>query len=457
MQLSHAAEITRGVLQGDDHLFSGVSIDSRALCDGDLFVAIAGEHYDGHDYVPMALDRGASGAVVEHLVDSEISQLLVEDTTSALGALGQSWRQEFDIPVLAITGSNGKTTVTAMVREILSVCNCPLSPRESFNNQWGVPLTLLKLNRHHTHAVIEMGMNHDGEIDYLSHLAAPTAVLINNAAEAHLQGLGSVEQVAAAKAEIINGLKPGGTVVLNADDPFVDFWKRRAGSYTVTTFGVNSEADVTAENILLAPDSSRFGIRANGMTMDVTLPLPGVHNVSNALGAAVLTLSTGIPLGDVCKGLAKVTAVKGRLRASTSLQGAIVVDDSFNANPASTAEAIKVLGGYAGTRVLVLGAMAELGENGRALHKRVGELAVSAGVDRMLVLTDSANPDVAGYLQGFGPTAESYSDVDRLVNALNTDNQAGTTILVKGSKSSRMGRVVQKLCEQDNKEEESSC
>lgn len=450
MHLSSAAEIIKGQLKGDDQLFAGVSIDSRSLCDGDLFVAIPGDHHDGHKYVPMALDRGASGAVVERLVDVQISQLLVKDTTQALGDLGQSWRNNFDIPVLGITGSNGKTTVTEMVRQILSVSNNPVAPKESFNNQWGVPLTLLKLKQEHTHAVIEMGMNHLGEIDYLSRLVNPTAALINNAAEAHLEGLGSVEQVAAAKAEIINGLKDNGVVVLNANDAFFSFWQEAAGKHQVVSFGIDVAADITAKNLSLAPDHSRFQLALEDQVIDISLPMPGLHNIANALGAAALTFSAGISLNDICQGLSRVSAVEGRLQCSTSPRGATVVDDSFNANPASIAEAIRVLVRYPGKKILVLGAMAELGKNGRALHQRVGNIAKKAGIDRMVVLTDTENPDISGYLDGYGVTAESYEDVDQLIDALDGDNHRDTVILVKGSKSSRMGRVVRRLNEQNN-------
>ncbi|MEJ2176855.1 MAG: UDP-N-acetylmuramoyl-tripeptide--D-alanyl-D-alanine ligase [Gammaproteobacteria bacterium] len=450
MNLSSAAEITGGVLIGVDQKFIGVNTDTRQLTPGELFVAIPGENFDGHDFLGAALQRGAVGALVEHAGEEKISQLMVDDTTVALGKLAQSWRSHFNIPVIGITGSNGKTTVTAMVREILSVSHNPLYPLKSFNNQWGVPLTLLKLRDEHTHAVIEMGMNSAGEIDYLSRIARPTIALINNAAAAHLQGLGSVRQVALAKAEILSNLGSEGVAVLNADDASFELWRTYAGERKMVSFGLQNRADVTATEVQLNSAGSTFCLQAGGDSTKVSLSLAGRHNVMNALAAAAACIALDIDLEQIAKGLRVAEGIAGRLSIFQTNAGAKVIDDSFNANPASTKAAIDVLASHEGKRVLVLGAMAELGAEGEALHAEVGKAAAVAGIDRMVVLADSGNADVKGYLRGYGSGAECFDDIEELIDALMSDDLSGTTLLVKGSKSSRMGRVVERLLAQKN-------
>lgn len=450
MNLSSAAEVTGGVLIGTDQQFIGVNTDTRQLKPGELFVAIPGENFDGHDFLGAALKRGAVGALVEHAEEEKISQLMVDDTTVALGKLAQDWRSHFNIPVIGITGSNGKTTVTAMVREILSVSHNPLFPIQSFNNQWGVPLTLLKLRDEHTHAVIEMGMNSAGEIDYLSRIARPTVALINNAAAAHLEGLGSVRHVALAKAEIISNLGSEGVAVLNADDASFDLWRTHSGERKVVSFGCQSSADVMAKEIQLNSTGSAFCLQAGGDSTKVSLSLVGRHNVMNALAAAAACIALDIELEQIAEGLQVAKGISGRLSNLQTNSGAKVIDDSFNANPASTRAAIDVLANHKGKRVLVLGAMAELGSESESLHVEVGRAAAVAGIDRMVVLADSGNADVKGYLRGYGSGAECFDDIDELTGALMPDNVSGTTLLVKGSKSSRMGRVVERLLGQKN-------
>lgn len=454
MQLATAAEVTNAVLSGNDQMFTGVSIDTRTLDRGELFVAISGEHLDGHHYLSAANQGGAAGAMVRraaHIPDMgpEFGLLKVRDTTEALGQLGAHWRRQFDIPVIGITGSNGKTTVTAMVRQILGTSNQPLAPKMSYNNQWGVPLTLLELHGGHTHAVIEMGMNHRGEIDYLTRIAHPTVALINNAAAAHLEGLGSVREVALAKAEIINGLSEDGSVVVNADDDFADLWTELAMHHNVLGFGLSDNADVYAANIQYAADSSVFDLVIARHRQPLTLPVAGQHNIYNALAAAAACHAAGVDPDQIRAGLVGFEAVEGRQRRLRTEAGARLIDDSFNANPSSTSAAIDVLARQDGRKVLVLGAMAELGEDAEALHAGVGERAKQAGIHRLLVLTDSSNPAVEGYFSGYGSKGEGFDNLGDLLEALARDNHEGVTILVKGSKSSRMGRVVQRLLAND--------
>ena len=445
MTLSSAAELTGGTLDGADGVFSGVGIDSRTVRQGELFVAIRGDRLDGHDFVADAGYRGAAGALVSRRAEADISQVTVTDTTDALGRLAFHWRRRFDIPVIGITGSNGKTTVTAMVREILSVSGHPLSPRESYNNQWGVPLTLLELAGGHTHAVIEMGMNRTGEIDHLTRIAAPTVALINNAVAAHLEGLGSVRRVAEAKGEIFNGLGPGGTAVLNRDDPNFGLWQALAGERRVLTFGLENEADFRGLGVELTPTGSRLSVRSLAGDAEISLAVPGRHNIMNALAAMAACHAVGADPDDLSAGLAAFTGVPGRLRRLCTAGGATLIDDSFNANPGSVSAAIDFLSSQPGRRILVLGAMAELGPSAGEHHAAVGSHARRGGIDRLLVLNDEDNPDLEGYRRGYGGRAEMFPDVPSLVASLEPEDHSGNVILVKGSKSSRMGRVVRAL------------
>jgi len=465
MQLSRAATIMHGVLQGSDCLFSGVSIDSRQTSRGDLFVAIPGAQHDGHRFVDQASENGAVGALVSHTIKSckieshggrkrtdqiPTSQIRVENTTVAMGQLGAHWRNRFDIPVLAITGSNGKTTVCTLIASILNqVGNC-LSPRGSFNNQWGVPLTLLRIREAHTHAVIEMGMNHPGEIEYLAGLARPTIALINNVAPAHLAGLGSLQNIARAKAEIFSGLKRKGIAVLNEDDPFHDFLLRRidAGHLDldrVLSFGMRNSADVSVRNIFSNPDGSEFELNIEGQSINVKLPLLGQHNVMNALAAAAATHAAGAEINQIKAGLESFTAVKGRLRRLPGINGSVIIDDSYNANPASIKAALEALAGFDGKRIVVLGAMAELGSDSDELHYQAGVDAHRCGVDRLVCLGTADSTAMSGYARGFGPQAKQFSDLGKLLEYLVPMLQSGMTVLVKGSRSSAMERVVEGL------------
>lgn len=453
MQLSLAADIVNGVLMGADRQFNGVGIDSRTITHDELFFAIQGAQFDGHDFVANSADAGAIGAVVEQVVDVDISQVKVEDATLALGQLGQNWRARFAIPVLAITGSNGKTSVVNLIRQILLVSAQPLSPTASFNNHWGVPLTLLCLSNRHTHAVIEMGLNRPGELDYLARMAAPTIALITNAAAAHLAGLGDVASVARAKAEIIHGVAEDGIVVLNADDGFFDYWKEYAAPRNVICFSAlaacQNVVDVSATEIELQPQQSRFVLHLGKQSSRLTLPLSGNHNIYNALAATAMCYAADIAFDDIVQGLSGAVGVNGRLQTTITAAGAVVINDSFNANPGSIQAAIEVLSLHSGKRVLIVGAMAELGAGATAWHKKIGDLARQAGIERLMILADSsdagARSNARDYASGFGALAEIFDSVESLVAALQQDNRSNVTLLVKGSKSSAMGRVVAQL------------
>ena len=467
MRLSQAAAITRGTLRGSDCLFDGVAIDSRRISHGDLFVAIRGERHDGHDFIDQAGKKGAAGALVCGAgsgtgTGRHAPRITVDDTTVALGQLGAHWRSRFTQPVVAVTGSNGKTTVSALIASILNRGGNCLSPRASFNNQWGVPLTLLRMREHHTHVVIEMGMNHPGEIEYLSGLAKPDIALINNVAPAHLAGLVDLESIADAKAEIFSGLAPAGTAVLNADDPFYGCWLRcvranKAGVDKVVSFGLNQSSDVSADvsatEISGGAGGSAFELNIKGQRIRVVLPLPGRHNVSNAVAAAAAAHAAGAGLEQIRSGLESFTALNGRLCPLDGLNGALIIDDSYNANPASTMAALDVLAGFGGERIAVLGPMAELGEQSDDFHYQVGAHGRRCGIDRLMCLgmcpemcpEPADHSKIANYVRGFGPGAECFDNLGDLLDKLAPMLASGVTVLVKGSRSAAMERVVSKL------------
>ncbi|HSH41664.1 MAG TPA: UDP-N-acetylmuramoyl-tripeptide--D-alanyl-D-alanine ligase [Arenicellales bacterium] len=447
MRLSEIAQAVHGELIGRDARIQGVSTDTRTLNDGELFVALKGPKFDGHAFIEAARRAGAAGALVQSEQDSPLPVVKVADSLKALGELAAAWRARFSIPLVAVTGSNGKTTVKEMIGSILTLRAPALISTGNLNNDIGVPLVLCGLRPEHRYAVIEMGMNHPGEIDYLSRLARPTVALINNAAPAHLEGLGSVEAVADAKGEIINGLDDGGVVVLNRDDPFFDHWQSMAGSRAVLSFGFDPRAEVRAADGALA--EGRFLLQLRDRTVEVELPLAGRHNIANALAAAAAASAVGIDAEQIKAGLERVRPVPGRLCVRGGAGGARLLDDSYNANPASVAAGIEVLAAYPGRRVLVLGDMAELGAEARALHQRAGEQARERGIDALYGLGDMSGAAV----EAFGAGGAHYHDREALIEALRDEAGPGTTFLIKGSRSMRMDEIVAALAENNRARE----
>lgn len=412
-----------------------VERDSRQVQAGDLFLALRGERFDAHDFVPQVASK-ASAALVSHVVDAPIPQVVVDDVRLALGRLAAAWRQGFQQPLVGLTGSNGKTTVKEMLTAILSLQGDTLATLGNLNNDIGMPLTLLRLRPQHAFAVIEMGMSHFGEIDYLTRIACPDVAIINNAGAAHLEGVGDLAGVARAKGEIFNGLSASGIAVLNADDTYLDYWRGLNASRKIMTFGLDNAADVQGSVV-----DNQLCITANGQSVMVSLPLLGQHNQMNALAAAAAALAVGVALDTVKRGLESLQAVKGRLYPKLGTHGGLVIDDTYNANPSSTAAAVAVLAGMQGRKVLVLGDMGELGANGAMLHAGIGQQAAQAGIDALYTLGAlSANASAA-----FGHAASAFSELDALLGALQVELQPGTTLLVKGSRSARMERVVDAL------------
>lgn len=442
MKLSEAAVATGGAVIGEDVLFTSVSNDSRGDKAGQLFVAMRGERVDGHDFALSAIEHGAAAAMISHAVPGLPSALLVQDTRRALGDLAAWWRKKFDIPLAAITGSNGKTTVKEMLAAILRAAaggeDKVLATVGNLNNDIGLPLTLLKLRAQHRYAVAEMGMNHFGEISYLTGLARPTVALVNNATTAHLGGLGSVAGIAQAKGEIFEGLSADGIAIINADDHFAGYWKSLAAGKRILTFGVEQPADVSASFSLQA-EYSDLQLKTPLGAASLRLPVAGRHNVCNALAATATAIAMGMPLSHVVEGLAGFGGVKGRLQRKAGIGGAVVIDDTYNANPASMKAAIDVLAAREGKKLLVLGDMGELGDDAAAMHAEIGAYARAAGMDALYTLGELS----AEMVKAFGAGAERHESPEALAAAISAAMHEGVNVLVKGSRFMRMERVVE--------------
>lgn len=443
--------------------FTAVSTDTRNIKAGELFVALHGENFDGHDFVFNAIKQGAAAALVDEAWVSRQSStslqnstfVVVADTRLALGALAAHWRRRFDIPVIGVTGSNGKTTVKEMCAAILREQmhrehhdeNAVLATTGNLNNDIGLPLMLLRLRAHHRVAVIEMGMNHLGEIDYLTRIAAPTVALVNNAQRAHLEGLGSLAAVARAKGEIFNGLSHEGVAILNADDVQATLWREMASSVgvrQVMDFGfsplacihVNADSEWKPRTF-----GSCFQLTTPQGSCEIELQIPGKHNVSNALAATAATLSAGASLQDVASGLTGYTGIKGRLQRRPAEKNAWLIDDSYNANPDSMRAAIDVLAALPGRKIFVLGDMGEVGEQVGQFHDELGGYAKSMGIDRLLALGDHSIAAV----RNFGEGAQHFRDSAKLIESLRSQLDEKTTVLIKGSRFMRMERIVEAI------------
>lgn len=444
--LSQLSHIVQGRLTGADVRFESVSIDSRTLTGGALFVALKGPNFDGHDFISTAKQQGAAAALVSQDIGDTLPAVKVDDTRLALGALAASWRSDFEIPVIAVTGSNGKTTVKEMLSSIFAqACegDCVLSTIGNLNNDLGLPLTLLRLRKSHRYAVTEMGMNHPGELTYLTSLARPNVAVITNAAAAHLQGLQSVEGVARAKSEIFSGVEAGGTAIINDDDEYALLWREIAQDLKIVGFSLQRKSDVTAE-FDLYKDHSNVVLQTPWGNATCHLGLPGKHNVANALAATAAAGAVGISLADIVKGLESWRGIKGRLQSKT-INGLHVIDDSYNANPASIKAALEVLAIQPGMQVLVMGDMGELGDDSASLHRQTGELARELGIDACFTLGEQTVITA----EAFGNDAQSFTSIEQLVTALRKQIQDNhdrpINILVKGSRSMKMEQVIELL------------
>ncbi|UUY08770.1 UDP-N-acetylmuramoyl-tripeptide--D-alanyl-D-alanine ligase [Pseudomonas sp. J452] len=443
--LSEVAPALHARLLGADVAFSAVSTDSRKIEAGQLFVALTGPNFDGHDYLAEVAGKGAVAALVEREVaGSDLPQLIVSDSRVGLGRLGALNRNAFSQPLAAVTGSSGKTTVKEMLASILraGLQGSVLATRGNLNNDLGAPLTLLELAPEHVGAVIELGANHVGEIAYTVSLTRPHVAIITNAGNAHVGEFGGPDKIIEAKGEILEGLAADGIAVLNRDDKAFAIWQARAGGRAVLSFALHdSRADFHAAELARdARGCMAFTLRSPAGSARIQLNLLGPHNVANALAAAAAAHALGVPLVGIQAGLESLQPVKGRAVAQLATNGARVIDDTYNANPISMCAAVDILAAFSGRTVLVLGDMGELGEWAEQGHRDVG--AYAAGKVSALY---AVGPLMAHAVKAFGTQGQHFADQASLIAALRRES-GDTTILIKGSRSAAMDKVVAALC-----------
>lgn len=439
LSLSDMAKILHVSVPSQNPVFQGVSIDSRQINAGNLFIALKGERSDGHFFINDARKQGAVAALVNRSIDDPLPQIIVKDTVDALGKLSQYWRNLFKIPVIGVTGSNGKTTLKNMIASILraachNMAGHVLATEGNLNNNIGLPLNLLRLDSKHQYCVLEMGMNHFGEIHYLTNLAKPRVAVITNAAECHLEGLQNVAGVAKAKGEIFKGLEKEGVAILNRDDAYFDYWRHLIGKQNLLTFGLKYPADISA---IVEPHQPIILQTPYGK-ITVNLPLLGEHNVMNALAATAATLAISIDLGTIKRGLEQVAPTSGRMCEHILANGVRIIDDTYNANPFSLEAAVNTLKSFQGKKVIVLGDMKELGPDAKTIHLNSGKKMREAGIDYLFTLGELS----AETATGFGENALHFTERDALIHALKPHLTTNVTVLIKGSRSMKMEKIL---------------
>ncbi len=447
MRLSElTALIPQATLLGLDRTFNEVSTDTRSLSDHALFFALRGERFDAHDFADQAIAQGAVALVVEKRLPIDAPQIIVEDTRAALGAAAAGWRARFKIPIISVTGSNGKTTVTQMLAAILleeGGDEGRLATRGNLNNDIGLPLTLFRLRESHRYGVVELGMNHPGEIAMLATLAKPDVAVVNNAQREHQEFMGSVEATAHENGASISALPNSGVAVFPADDPCAPIWRQLAGDRTVMDFGFHHPAAVKA-HFKRIPEGLELLLETPKGPLKCEVHLAGEHNAHNAAAAATAAIAAGIPLESIQKGLEGFKPVSGRGVMRRSIQGATVIDDSYNANPDSVRAAIDLLANQHGPAILVLGDMGEVGSMGAEFHREIGAYAFERGLRALLGHGDLCRHAIEAFE---GPHGRHFEAIDALIECAQDLASPGATLLVKGSRFMRMERVVKALCE----------
>lgn len=442
LRLSELQGPLEAKLLGDDVSFSTVFTDSRKAVDGGLFVALVGERFDGNDYVASVADRGAVAALVSRPAGTALPQLCVQDTTAALGKLGELNRQFYRGPLVGITGSCGKTTAKNLIHSVLSQRGNAFATRGNFNNEIGVPLTLLQLHPGLDFAVIEMGAGRPGDIKRLCAMAHPTISVLLNVMPAHLEGMGSLAGIARTKGEIFDQLGESGTAVMNADEPWLGDWRERAGAARVIEFSLRGPADVQASDVVArGVDGTSFLLHTPAGSVPVMLPLPGVHNVANALAAAAVGFACELNLDEIRMGLEAGSAVAGRLLVTYGANGSRLIDDCYNANPGSARAAIDTLATTDGRRTLLMGAMRELGAESAAMHTELGIHAREAGLDGFWGVGEALTDAV----EKFGEGGRWFADSESAAAAARLEFSSEDVVLIKGSRGERMERILQAL------------
>lgn len=439
LRLSEIASMSSGELRGEDVEVTGISTDTRNLHFGDLFIALEGEKFDGHKFIDDSVEQIVNGVFIHKEVVTQLPSVLVDDTLAGMSRWANAWRKRVDPKLVAITGSNGKTTVKQMINNILSRVGSTCATKGNLNNHIGVPLTLLTLRVDNKFAVIEMGANNFGEIDHLSSLAEPEVAVITNAGPAHLEGFGSVAGVAQAKGEIIHGIREGGTVVLNADDQYLDVWLEKSKHLNIMTFGFADHSTVKGT----INEDQTLSVSVNDDVININVPLPGKHNAYNALASIAVGIAFDIDINEIKNGLENADQVHGRLQLKQGMLGATIIDDTYNANPASLQAAIEVLCSQSKEPWLVLGDMGELGEETISIHAHMGELAKAAGVKKLFGLGELAKQAV----DEFGENGYFFNKHDVLSRELLNQMDENCCILIKGSRTMHMEDVVNFLIE----------
>lgn len=420
-----------------------ITIDSRKIEPGSLFIAIKGEQFDGHDYVEEARKKGALAAIVSQPVDTDLLTILVQDTRMALGLLAKKWREKWSMPVIAVTGSCGKTTTKTMIAEILSQQGQVLATQGTMNNDIGLPLTALQLNSTHEYAVFELGANHLGEIEYLADIIKPDVAVITNVAPAHLEGFGSIENIARAKGEIYQKLAENGIAILNMDDQFVDFWKSSLTDKKQIGFSQKNTTDFTAQNVNL-DDQGHLQFLLQGPSdspVTIHLPLIGAHHVGNVLAAAAACYAVGIPLENIQKGLTALSPIGKRLVPYETKQGAKILDDSYNANPLSLFTALKVLTHFSQEKILILGDMNELGSQAEESHREAGRQAKALGIHALYAIGKLSRFAA----EAFGDHGYHFENKKALIEHIKPILNDERVFLVKGSRGAKMEEIVEVL------------
>ena len=442
MTIQQAAQLLRCKLtQPSEASITGAQIDSRLLQVGNLFVAIKGQQVDGHDYIETARLAGASVALVSTEQADPLPQLVVDDVVEAFGILAMHWRQQSKCKVVAVTGSNGKTTVKEMLATILSQHHDVVATKGNLNNHLGVPLTLFRIQDKTQFAVIEMGANHQGEISQLVTLAKPDVALINNVGPAHIEGFGSLEGVAKAKGEIFSQLDENGIGITNADMPYQAIWQTYLAGKQQLTFGLDNEADITATDCQSHVTANHFMVALDDVFHYINLPLPGKHNIANALAATAACYALQLPPEQIVSGLAAMQGAPHRLQLRQGVNDSTLIDDSYNANPASYQQVLKTLTEFPGQHWLVLGDFAELGDAAATIHAELGQQAKSAGVNRLFTIGEQS----ALASDAFGNIAEHYQDLAALTATLETELTDQVTCLIKGSRFMQLDKLADQL------------
>ena len=441
MKLSQVAKIVAGNLQGSDCDFNSISIDSRSIKSGELFLALSGENFDGHNFVEKAAQNGAAAAIVSTDINTTLPLLKVKNTHQALMRWAAAHRQEMPADIIAVTGSCGKTTTRAMLESVFSLQGKIIASEKSYNNNIGVPLTLLRLTPDIQFCICEMGANHIGEIAELTQIVTPNVAIITNAASAHLEGFGSLDGVAKAKGEIYSGLKANGVAVINIDDHYADYWKSLNATKKIITFGLSDSADIRAQNIQFNSQAHpSFELITPIGNTHIQLKVMGEHNVMNALAVTAAALAQNIGLEVIARGLQSSTAVVRRL-CEKGFAGATIIDDSYNANPFSVTAAMDVLVKKSGHKILVLGDMKELGSQAEQLHAEIGKAAAKKGIDKLYGYGSLSQHTV----QAFGKNGFYFQNQEELLKKLKNDLSDQVTVLIKGSNSMHMDLIVAAL------------